>query len=71
MNDLVRFDKQDHEDTVSNKDWHLISEAGDGEGTACGLIYSDYSVSYKSVKRGGVTCKECLGVIEFYKSVKL
>jgi len=64
------------QDDTLDKYWHLICEdaVGDGEYTSCGIAGFDewgYPEG-KRVKRGGVTCPECLKVIKYYKNqVKL
>lgn len=66
--------KGEPSDTISDDDaysWHLPSKQGDGEGTACGQIYSDYLYKSKTVKRGGITCLDCLGTVKEFKAIKL
>lgn len=56
--------------------WHFVtSVCGDaatlctgefiGEGASCGTYQA------KEVKRGGITCEDCLGIIKEFKAVRL
>lgn len=60
------------EDINEVKGWHLYSKGvGDGEFTGCGLAVVDYDHKTESKEKGGITCKNCLEVIKYYKSIKL
>lgn len=57
--------------------WHLVGFGGDSDpcilcsGFVFGAGASDMKYELKKVKRGGITCKECLKLIKAYKAVKL
>lgn len=53
------------------KGWHLESKVGDGEFTACGNAIVEYDHERKLVEKGGITCKNCLENIRYYKTIKL
>lgn len=53
------------------KGWHLLAEIADGEFTACGLAEPEYETKEEIKEKGGITCKNCLAVISYYKSIKL
>lgn len=62
------------DDNMSREDaltWHLISNLGDGENTACGHVYADYDRKTKTTEKGKVTCVDCLSTINYYKTIKL
>lgn len=47
---------------------HLVSKMGDGETTACGQVYTDYDLEESG---NTITCKSCIDLIKYYKSIKL
>jgi hypothetical protein len=55
--------------------WHLSKIESGSTMTACtGEIYNDGDTTEyieKRVTSGGITCKECIKIINFYKSIKL
>lgn len=75
MNHLVKIlvnDDGDHE----CREWCLVDSTGDCERTAClgevfGYGEGDAVYKEKYVKRGGVTCPQCLSVIRFYKKTMM
>lgn len=78
MNDLVRIIKDD--DGEEKRDchvWHLVDPCNrQGPAALCtqeffGLGESGVEFEKKSVKRGGVTCPQCLERIRIYKAVPL
>ena len=53
--------------------WHLTM-AGDGKRVLCdGLAIDDGGVIFerKIVKRGGITCPNCMAMLREFKSIKL
>lgn len=50
---------------------HLRDPSGDGEGTACGIVFSDYDHEQTEKEKGGITCERCLDIIKYYKAIKL
>lgn len=53
--------------------WHLLSENyGDAEVFCSGVFLVD-GMGYveKEVKRGGITCPDCLRLVKAYKAVRL
>lgn len=74
-NMLVKFPnghEDDNKDTEFNAWWHLKTTLGDGERTACGLSFVDgYTTKEKERPRGGITCPQCLGIVQYYKKVPL
>ena len=76
MNSLVKLLSDEYGDPVEKPVWHLIVMAGgavvslcsgevwgSGEGAAQGVT--------KTVKRGGITCTDCIESIKEIKAVKL
>jgi hypothetical protein len=56
--------------------WHLVQNFGDSSRTVCSgevFGYGEGSATYKTkvVKRGGITCENCLRIIKWHKSIKL
>jgi len=56
---------------IDARSWHLPTELGDGESTACGQVYADYDRETKEVNKGGITCPDCLKEVKFFKSINL
>lgn len=51
---------------------HLGKMGSNSEFTACGMAYDCAPLKKETtVKRGGITCPECLKVIREYKNIKL
>lgn len=57
--------------------WHLVDIHGDSDprilcsGFTFGYGVSGIRYEEKQVKRGGITCEECLRLIKAYKAIKL
>lgn len=56
--------------------WHLVVEACGDSSTLCqgeffGIGAGTEEFKTKEVKRGGITCKDCLDTIKLIKSIKL
>lgn len=65
----------DGEDTNDNS-WHLVVQPDGSPRTLCtGEVFGkgEGSAVFKNkvVARGGITCKNCLNEIRFFKSIKL
>lgn len=76
-NHLVRISRNDDGDATNDNSWHLIDPGNDqGPAALCTQEFFGYGESScefetKSVKRGGVTCRNCVRLIKIYKAVKL
>jgi len=74
MHTVVKFtnghENPESEDSNLSK-WHLLSEAGSGEYTACGLAEPDYENIQRQKEKGGITCPACLDTIRYYKTIKI
>ena len=73
MNELVKIKEPDE---LYVEHWHLVSKMhGDNQVLCNGMFFgsgaSDSEYETKQVKRGGITCSECLRLIKEYKKVKL
>lgn len=73
---LVKILKHDDLEIEEIPKWHLVESFGDAERTVCtGEVFRswDAHVEYKDkiVKKGGITCPECLKIIKWYKQIKL
>lgn len=56
--------------------WHVLDDAMGDVSILCTGEFVDYGCGegeylFKTVKRGGITCKKCLERIMYYKSIKL
>ncbi len=74
-NRVVKITRSEFGETTSS-DWHLVSPITAEPATLCGGEYfvlgqSDAEFKEKTVSRGGVTCQECLRIIQAVKAVKL
>lgn len=68
---VIKFKSMEEQDCSDLDDslipyWHIIQEAGQGEYTACGQAVTEY---HYNIKKGKVTCPNCLEVIKFYKEL--
>lgn len=76
MNKLVKLITNDDGDEEAPF-WHLVDPANDmGPATLCtgeffGAGESSCTYEVKAVKRGGITCPNCLGKLRTYKAVRL
>lgn len=70
---IVKFiDKQQGEYRAG--DWHLVTSLPDGSKTACGVEYERVRTSLKITSErfsGGVTCPNCIAVVNHFKSIRL
>lgn len=75
MNHLVKItENYDGEVPKEDQRWCYATNAFDTCRTLCGETLdaaSHYRAEEKAVKRGGITCKQCLAVIKDIKSVRL
>lgn len=77
MNHLVRILIDDSGDKAPKPgDWHLVvNEAGSDMALCSGEVFGEGEgtavFKEKQVKRGGVTCPDCLRRIRFFKQVRL
>lgn len=76
-NTLVRITVDDDGRPTGNDAWHLV-DPGNSQGPAAlctqeffGDGESDCEFECKIVKRGGITCSECIRILKIYKKVKL
>ncbi|MCX8665347.1 hypothetical protein J3U11_09080 [Gilliamella sp. B2840] len=77
MNKLVMITHMEGQIEIdeSEREWCLLTTVNGDPCSLCGLGFcsdgaGDTSYIFKSVKRGGVTCKECLKIINEIKSYK-
>jgi len=61
---------------IDRQYWHLVYHHGSGDQTLCEGEYfgggeSGCEFETKEVKRGGITCPNCLEIIKNMKAVKL
>lgn len=77
MNDLVMI-FTDHTGMIVDEPlWHLVDMIAGEPSTICTMqpvstqIYRQMLIDEKSVKRGGITCPDCLAVVKHMKAVKL
>lgn len=73
-NRVVKIIKSEFGETESSE-WHLVSPITAEPSTLCGgeffgIGQSDAEFKEKTVSRGGVTCEECLRIIQAIKEVK-
>ena len=74
---LVRITKTEDNENVNIIDqvWCVTAFGGDTTRTLCTGEAIDGSshveVDTKTVKRGGITCEECLDAIKHYKAIRL
>jgi hypothetical protein len=76
MHKIVKITANEDGDPVEIPKWHLAVIMGGGWVVFCtnevfGEGEGSAKYKEKSVKRGGITCKDCLGYIKEIKSVKL
>lgn len=79
MNDLVMQIVDDDGDVVLEPKWHMHTVLCGDEAMLCTGNFTDSGGSsgngeeykFKSVKRGGITCDDCLSMIMELKRVKL
>lgn len=78
MNHLVMLTINEDGEAISAIDrrWCLIDGVSGSDATLCTGEVFGYGEggargNHKAVKRGGITCEDCLGKIEFYKSIRL
>ena len=75
-NKLVRIIKDDDGNLKEIKKWCLITNICGETATLCtseffGVGLSSAEFETKEVKRGGITCKDCLKIIKDIKKVRL
>jgi len=75
MNTVYKIVIDDFDEEPENNDWHVMGFGGDTERILCNGQAIDGSadcvVQTKEVSRGGITCKECLMGVKYYKKFKL
>lgn len=74
-NRVVKITKSEFGESQASE-WHLVSPVTAEPATLCGGEYfgfgqSDAEFKEKTVSRGGVTCQECLRIVQAMKAVKL
>jgi len=73
---VVKFSTDDGGEKVIKDDWHLVINSAGSSSKLCTLEVFGFGESgsvykEKEVDRGGITCKNCLREINFFKSIKL
>lgn len=73
---LVRFITHYDGDDAEDDFWHLVTPIADGDQAFCSSEYFGFGESTaeyetKTVKRGGITCPECLSKLQSLKEIKL
>ncbi len=74
---LVKVLVNDDGVTIKEPVWHLLDPGSwDASRTLCGgeafgTGESNVKYEYKTVKRGGITCRTCLEQLKSYKSIEL
>jgi hypothetical protein len=76
MNHLVKILSNDDGDKISDPVWCLVHQICGGNATLCKGEYFGFGESgcvyeIKKVKKGGITCLQCLEIIKKIKAVKL
>lgn len=76
MNELVKILIDNDGEKRTDPTWCLISPISGDPATLCGGEFfgagqSDCIYKLKNVKRGGITCVRCRGIIREIKEVKL
>lgn len=77
MNALVKIIRDDDGQVTKNDDWHLVDPGNpQGPATTCTSEFfgpGESAVEYevKNVKRGGITCPDCIRRVKAYKAVRL
>ena len=67
----IKYKEPPEGDDTAMKRWHLLSELGDGEYTACNIAVTEYEYISELKSSGGITCENCLDTIRYYKKIKL
>lgn len=73
---VVKFYTNDDGDKILNGPWHLLKKQGDAMRTVCsgevvGFGETSALTKEKKFKKGSITCKFCIDVIKWYKSIDL
>ena len=76
MHSLIKIIRNDDGDIIDNPKWCLTMATGEAPRTLCtgeafGYGESRAEFEHKIVKRGGITCRQCMNELLSYKSVKL
>jgi len=75
-NYLVKLLTDDDGTAYDDPKWHFVDIPGGGHATLCtgeyfGVGESSCKFETKTVKRGGITCPDCLNQIKTIKAIKL
>ncbi len=76
MNYVVKILRNEDGEKVEKPVWCYVQNWGDSSRTLCGgevfgMGEGSAEFDTKEVKRGGITCKQCLDIIHEMKSIKL
>lgn len=76
MNTLVKIIKTEDGELQTNPKYHLVkSDGGSNRAVCTGEVfgYGEGSAEYKLkyTNKGGITCKECLEIIKWFKAIEL
>ena len=75
MNILVKITALESGEPVEDAKWCLLLAIGDTARTVCTGDAIDGSSHYehqiKTVKRGGITCEDCIQTVKIFKEIKL
>jgi hypothetical protein len=76
MHELVKILSDDDGEEIETPVWHLAASHCGDPSVLCtkeqyGFGQSDCVYKVKVVKRGGITCQECMKMLLEFKSVKL
>ena len=70
---VVKFKTtEDGDKETFNKKWHLVNTFGDAQRSLCGgqvFGIGESRIEFDTKEFGAVTCKQCLGIIKFYKAL--